>query len=50
MGKDPLAVPLVPPRMSREGDMLGNNASLKFLDHDIIDEQPFPKLAREKYS
>jgi len=50
MGKYPLLVPPVPSRMSREGDMLGNTTILKFLDHDIIDEQPFPELAREKYS
>jgi hypothetical protein len=41
MGKDPLAVPPVPPGMSREGDMLGKTVSLKFVDHDITDEQPF---------
>jgi hypothetical protein len=30
--------------MSREGDILGNTVSLKFVDHDITDEQPFPEL------
>jgi len=50
MGKDPLVVPLVSHRMSREGDMLGNNIILKFVDHDITDEQPFPEMVREKYS
>jgi hypothetical protein len=41
MGKDPLAVPPVPPRMSREGDMPGKTINLNFVDHDIIDEKPF---------
>jgi hypothetical protein len=50
MGKDPLVVPSIPPGMCREGDMLGKNVSLKFLDHDITDEWPFMELAREKYS
>jgi hypothetical protein len=31
-------------------DMLRNISNLKFVDHDITDEQLFPELAKEKYS
>jgi hypothetical protein len=31
-----------------EGNMLGNIVSLKFVDHDITDEQKFLELAMEK--
>jgi hypothetical protein len=48
-GKYPLSTPTVPPGVSIEGDMLGNVATLKFVDHDIIDEMKFPDLARENY-
>jgi hypothetical protein len=48
MGKDPPTVPPDPPGMSREGDMLGNTVDLKFMDHDVIDEQPVPELAKGK--
>jgi hypothetical protein len=47
MGKYLLEVPPVPPGVSREEDMLGKTIGLKFLDHDITDEQPFLELARE---
>ena len=50
MRKDLLEVPQVPPRVSREGNMLGKIVNLKFVDHDITDEQPFTELAREKKS
>jgi len=49
MGKDLLVVPPVLPEMSREGDMLGKNVGLKFVDHDITNEQVFMELDREKY-
>jgi hypothetical protein len=39
----------IPPSVSVEGDMLGKVFSLKFVDHDITDEQKFLELAREKY-
>lgn len=29
--------------------MLGKIAALKFVDHNITDEQKFPELAKEKY-
>jgi hypothetical protein len=29
--------------------MLGKIVGLKFIDHDIIDAQKFPELARENY-
>jgi hypothetical protein len=29
--------------------MLGIISTLKFIDHDIMDEQKFPELEREKY-
>jgi hypothetical protein len=48
-GKYPLATPTVPPSVSVEGDMLGKVVSLKFVDHDITDEQKFLEIAREKY-
>jgi hypothetical protein len=40
-GKYPLGTTLVPPRVSLEGEMLRKIAGLKFMDHDIIDEQKF---------
>jgi hypothetical protein len=48
-GKYPLPIAPVPPGVRIEGEMLGNIAGLKFMDHDITDEQKFPELAREKY-
>jgi hypothetical protein len=39
----------IPPGVSVEGDMLGKISTLKFSDHDIMDEKKFPELAREKY-
>jgi hypothetical protein len=48
-GKYPLETSPVPPGVSIEGDMLDKVVSLKFMDHDITDEQKFPELAREKY-
>jgi hypothetical protein len=50
MGKDPPAIPSVPPGLSREGDMLGKPTNLKFMDQDIIDEQTVRELARDQYS
>jgi hypothetical protein len=41
-GKYPLATPKIPPSVIVEGDMLGNIVALKFVDHDITDEQKFP--------
>jgi hypothetical protein len=36
--KYPLATPTIPPSVSIEEDMIGNISTLKFVDHDIIDE------------
>jgi hypothetical protein len=47
MGKDPPTVPPDPPGISSEGDMLGKTVDLKFMDHDVIDEKPIPKLAKK---
>jgi hypothetical protein len=35
--------------VSSDEDMLGEDFSLKFMDHDITDAHKFPELAREKY-
>jgi hypothetical protein len=47
-GKYPLETSPVPPGVSIEGDMLGKVVSLKFVDHDITDEQKFPELGQGK--
>jgi hypothetical protein len=49
MGKYLLVVPLVPPEMSREENILGKTVSLKFVDHEITYQQPFSEMDREKY-
>jgi hypothetical protein len=48
-GKYPLSVAPVLVGVSSEGEMLGNISNLKFMDHDIIDAQKFPELAKEQY-
>jgi hypothetical protein len=47
-GKYPLGTTLVSPRVSLEAKMLRKIAGLKFMDHDIIDEQKFLELDMEK--
>jgi hypothetical protein len=47
--KYPLTTTLVPHGLSTKGFMLDKMAALKFVDHDIIDEQNFPELARDNY-
>jgi hypothetical protein len=47
-GKYPLETSLVPPGVIIEGDMLDKVVSLKFMDHDITDEQKFSNFSREK--
>jgi hypothetical protein len=49
MGKDSLSIPSISHGVSREGYMLGNIVNLKFVDHDITNEQVFMELDREKY-
>jgi hypothetical protein len=44
--KYPLPIAPVPNEVSSDEDMLGKVANLKFMDHDIIDSQKFPELAR----
>jgi hypothetical protein len=36
--------------MSRNIDILGNTIIFRFVDHEIIDEQPFSELAMENYA
>jgi hypothetical protein len=43
-GKYPLATSKIPLGVIVEGDMLGKIVSLKFVDHDIMNEQKFPKM------
>jgi hypothetical protein len=45
-GKYPLVTSPIPPNISVEGDMIGNVVALKFVDHDIIYQQKFPKMAK----
>jgi len=48
-GKYLLATLKIPPGLIVEGDMLGNIATLKFADHNSIDEKKFPEMERENY-
>jgi hypothetical protein len=48
-GKYSLPTTPVPPSVGSEAKMLKKIAGLKFMDHDITDEQKISKLVREKY-
>jgi hypothetical protein len=47
--KYPVSVAPVPAGVSSDEDMLGKISNLKFMDHDIMDTQKFPELARDQY-
>jgi hypothetical protein len=46
-GKYPSFMLDIPPGVIIEGDMLGNIVALKFVDHEIMDEQKFLEMERE---
>jgi hypothetical protein len=47
--KYPLVEPEIPEGVIVEEDMLGLIPSLKYVDHDITDENKFPELVPSKY-
>jgi hypothetical protein len=47
--KYPLPIASVLKGVRKDEDMLDKVANLKFMDHDIMDTQKFPELAKDQY-